>query len=75
MTRYPSSVQTAPVVSKPVGQITPVATAQPPVRTNDVQATAAVRNDLYRGSYVGKSYLRRSRLGASTRSQSMFRIR
>ncbi|WP_222566050.1 hypothetical protein [Novilysobacter antarcticus] len=73
MNRHLSSVQTAPIVSVPVGQTTPVATVRPLAQANEAQATAPVRNDLYRGSYVGKSYLRRSRRSTAG-SQSMFRI-
>ena len=73
MNRHPGSVQTAPIASNPVGHSTTLATAEPRVKAIDVQAAAAVRNDLYRGSYVGKSYLRRSRRSTSA-SQSMFRI-
>ncbi|KIQ98000.1 hypothetical protein TI01_0351 [Lysobacter sp. A03] len=60
-------------MSNPVGHSTTLAAAEPLLKSSDVQATAAVRNDLYRGSYVGKSYLRRSRRSTAA-SQSMFRI-
>ncbi|WP_228482051.1 hypothetical protein [Lysobacter sp. H21R4] len=73
MNRRPSTVQTAPVMSNPVGQVTPVASARPFVQSTQADAAAPARSDLYRSSYVGKSYLRRSRRSTSA-SQSMFRI-
>lgn len=72
MKRSLSSVETAPVMSNSVGPVTPRVSLD---QGNVVQVTAPVRDEPYRGSsYVGKSYLRRSRRSSSAGRQPMFRI-
>ena len=76
MNRPLSSVATAPVVSKSVGPVPPVTAYLPREQSTSAQEAAPARNALRTNtSYVGRSYLTRSRHNSSAGRQSMFRVR
>lgn len=76
MNRPLSSVATAPVVSNSVGPVTPATAYLPREQSNSTQEAAPARNALRTtSSYVGRSYLTRSRHNTLAGRQSMFRVR
>ncbi len=75
MKRLLSSVDTAPRVGNSIERLSPVATRMPLEMGNAVPTASPLRNDLRRGStYVGKSYLGRSRRSTGAGRPAMFRI-
>ena len=75
MNRLLSSVETARVVGNPIGPVTPAAITTPHDQGRAVHVATPARSDQFRRpSYVGNSYLSRSRRSTTAGRQSMFRI-
>ena len=75
MNRLLSSVETAQIVGNPIGPVTPATANAPHDQGRAAQVATPARNDQFRRpSYVGNSYLARSRRSTSAGRQSMFRI-
>lgn len=70
-----SSVDIAHVVSNPIGPVPPAAANAPHDQSIGVHVATPARNEQFRRpSYVGTSYLGRSRRSTAAGRQSMFRI-